>query len=235
MKKNYFFTSAVILFVVFVTACTSSRTDRDTIANLKSSFNSENYTSDRYNAFSEKAVKEGYLQVAKLFKALSVAESIHAKKFKAVLESAGINMEKSDPDYKVESTEINLKNAIQEEIMDIDFIYPGYVKESANSPLTKANSAFSSVWEAEKTHKKLLALIYDILMTNEKNKDGKVISSVPSRKNLDKIESLFSETDYYISPADGKVYDSMEYTENCLLCNSPNANYIMISESDLKR
>lgn len=230
MKKKIIIKAVAIFFVagIFV-GCKNVNPDKDTVANLKTSLISEYYTSARYNAFSDKAEKEGYMQIAKLFKALSVAESVHARNFKNILDSAGVKTDNVVPGFLVGSTEINLENAIKEEIMDIDSIYPGYIKQSNNSPLIKANQTFSSVWEAEKTHKDLLVMIYDILMTNLIKVNEVAVTSAPASENLVTIGNLFSKTNYYVCPVDGRVFDSTDITDKCSLCTTPRSNFIIIN------
>jgi len=229
MKKNDLITITIIIGIGLFTACSNSKPDTETISNLKASLNSENYTSARYNAFSDKAIKEGYMQIGKLFKALSIAESVHAKNFKNVLDSIGVKIEKTNPNYVVESTEKNLQNAIKEEIMDIDSIYPNYIKQSNNSSIKQANHTFTQVWEAEKTHKNMLVMIYDKLMTEELKINNVTVASAPSNKNISNIEELFSKTDYYVCPVDGCISDSTGLMEKCSVCETPKNNNITIN------
>ena len=229
MKKLHKYEYVIIVLLLgFIAICTKTKPDTKTIENLKVSLLSEYYTSARYNAFSEKATNEGYFQIAKLFKALSTAESIHARNFKRVLDQSGIKIEKKEPGYLVESTEKNLQKSIEEEIMDIDSIYPTFIEQSINSDISQANDVFTFVWQAEKTHKNLLMLIYDLLMTTEIKINEVAVSSAPSRENLSKIENLFSKTDYYVCPIDGKVFDNTDITDKCSLCNTSQMNFILI-------
>jgi rubrerythrin len=229
MKKNIILVAALLIASCLYTACTKSKPDNETIDNLKSSLISENFTSARYTAFSEKAERDGYLQIAKLFKALSMAESVHARNFKKVLDDAGVKIEKSNPEFIVESTEKNLQNAIEEEIMDVDSVDPVFIKQSANSEIKQANDVFTFVWEAEKTHKDLLVMIYDILMTKEIHENGIAVASAPASENLSTIEDLFSKTDYYVCPIDGRVFDSTNLSEKCGLCSTTREKFIKIN------
>lgn len=219
---------ALLLVFGFITSCNKAETDTNTMSNLKASLVSEYYTNARYNAFAEKAEKEGYFQIAKLFKALSVAESVHARNFKQVLDLAGVRTEKHVPDYIVESTEKNLQSAIEEEVMDIDSIDPGYIEQSFNSQIKQANDVFTFVWEAEKTHKNLLVFIYDLLMTNEVKENGVTVASAPSKASLSNIEDLFLKTNYYVCPMDGRVYDTSNIAEKCSICLTPKSKFIVI-------
>jgi rubrerythrin len=219
---------ALLLVFGFITSCNKAETDTNTLSNLKASLVSEYYTSSRYNAFAEKAEKEGYFQIAKLFKALSVAESVHARNFKQVLDLAGVKTEKHVPAYLVESTEKNLKSAIEEEVMDIDSIYPSYELQSIGSDIRQANDVFNYVWQAEKTHKDLLMLIYDVLMTSEIKENGVAVSSAPSKESLSQIEDMFSKTNYYVCPMDGRVFDTSNIADKCNFCLTSRSKFIVI-------
>lgn len=230
MKTKYVI-KIVILFLAtgFWISCTDTKPDKETVANLKTSLISEYYTNARYNAFSEKAEKEGYSQIGKLFKALATAESIHARNFKNILYSLGEKTDHFIPDYIVGSTQNNLQNAIEEEVMDIDSIYPHYIKQSDNSALKQANQTFNFVWEAEKTHKDLLVMIYDILMTKVIKVNEVAVASAPENNNLKVIDDLFAKTDYYVCPLDGRIFDSTNVNEKCSLCKTPKSDFIIIN------
>ena len=49
-----------------------------TLENLKTAFAGESQANRKYLAFAAKAEKEGYPQIAKLFRAAAEAETIHA-------------------------------------------------------------------------------------------------------------------------------------------------------------
>jgi len=229
MKKSIIFSLAVLIITGFFTACSKINTDEKTIANLKSSLSYNIYAANMYDAFAEKASEEGYQQIAKLFKAMSLAEGVHAKNIKDVLESARIQTEKHVTHLLVESTEKNLQKAIQEEIMNIDIFYPRYIRQSINSGVDQANHIFSTVWEAEKTYKNILVLFYDQLMTKVVKTNRASIASAPQKENLSKIEDLFSKSDYYVCPADGRVLNNHDVTRACALCHISKSNFLAIN------
>ena len=70
--------------------------------NLKDAFAGESQANRKYLAFGEKAGKEGYAQVAKLFRAAAAAETVHAHAHLRTLKGVG-------------STADNLKEAISGE------------------------------------------------------------------------------------------------------------------------
>ncbi len=69
--------------------------------NLKEAFAGESQANRKYLAFAEKAEKEGYSQVARLFRAAAAAETVHALNHLKALKAIG-------------GTADNLKEAIAE-------------------------------------------------------------------------------------------------------------------------
>jgi hypothetical protein len=64
----------------------------NTIKNMQEAYKGEITAIAKYTAFSKKAEQEGYSQIALLYKAVAVAESIHAKNHKAVIEASGASV-----------------------------------------------------------------------------------------------------------------------------------------------
>jgi rubrerythrin len=85
------------------------------IENLKEAFAGESQANRRYLAFAQKAEKEGYMQVAKLFRAAAEAETIHALNH---LRIAG----------EIKTTTENLNTAVSGETFEFKERYPQYVK-----------------------------------------------------------------------------------------------------------
>ena len=67
--------------------------------NLKEAFAGESQANRKYLAFAEKAEKEGYSQVARLFRAAAAAETVHALNHLKALKA-------------IQATADNLKEAI---------------------------------------------------------------------------------------------------------------------------
>jgi len=81
--------------------------------NLKSAFAGESQAHLKYIVFSEKAEKEGLKNVARLFKAISFAEKIHA----------GVHLRNLGG---IKSTAENLDTAIAGETFEVEEMYPAY-------------------------------------------------------------------------------------------------------------
>ena len=85
--------------------------------NLMAAFAGESQANRKYLAYGKQAEKEGFPQVAKLFRAAAEAETIHAH---AHLRSAG----------KIGDTMANLKDAISGETYEFTKMYPDMIKDA---------------------------------------------------------------------------------------------------------
>jgi rubrerythrin len=113
-----------------------------TTKNLEEAFAGESQANRKYLAFAEKADKEGYTQVARLFRAAAEAETVHAH---AHLRTLG----------RIRTTEENLKDAIDGETHEFTKMYPAMIEEARNEGEKDALRVFSYANEVEKVHANL--------------------------------------------------------------------------------
>ena len=107
--------------------------------NLKDAFAGESQANRKYLAFAKQADKEGYTQVAKLFRAAAEAETVHAHTHLRTF--GGIN-----------STADNLQEAINGETYEFTSMYPEMIKTAEAEDEKKALRSFSWANEVEKIH-----------------------------------------------------------------------------------
>lgn len=105
-------------------------------------FAGESQANRKYLAYSKKAEMDGKLNAAKLFKAASDAETLHALKH---FEVAG----------KISSTADNLKDAVAGETHEYKDIYPDFVKEAEAAGNKAALMSFTFAMKAEEVYAKL--------------------------------------------------------------------------------
>jgi rubrerythrin len=110
--------------------------------NLKTAFAGESQANRRYLAFSKKAEKDGYPQIAKLFRAVAEAETIHAHAHLRMMKGIG-------------STADNLKEAISGETHEFSEMYPKMIEEAAAEGEKAAERIFNYANEVEKIHANL--------------------------------------------------------------------------------
>ena len=107
--------------------------------NLKDAFAGESQANRKYLAFAKQADKEGYPQIAKLFRAAAEAETVHAHTHLRTF--GGIN-----------STADNLQEAINGETYEFTSMYPEMIKTAEKEDEKKALRSFSWANEVEKIH-----------------------------------------------------------------------------------
>jgi len=125
-----------------------------TLDNLQAAYNGESNANARYIAFAEKADKEGYGQVASLFRAAAKSESVHASGLsKAIKElKAEPKADLKKPDVK--STKENLAAALKGESYESEKMYPGFIKQAEADKNTFAGKVFHGAQMAEIEHAK---------------------------------------------------------------------------------
>jgi rubrerythrin len=113
-----------------------------TTDDLKAAFAGESQANRRYLAFAKKAEEEGYPQIAKLFRAVAHAETVHAlNHFRALGE--------------VKTTADNLKAAMGGENYEVNSMYPDFMHDAEVDQDRKALNSFRWAIEAEKVHEML--------------------------------------------------------------------------------
>jgi len=122
---------------------------------LKEAFAGESQANRKYLAFAEKADKEGFPQVAKLFRAAAASETVHAHNHLRVMKG-------------IKSTTDNLKAAIEGENYEFTKMYPEFIKAAQKEGKKDAENSFYLANEVEKIHHKLYETA---LKSIEKGKD----------------------------------------------------------------
>ena len=126
---------------------------------LKEAFAGESQANQKYRAFAKQAEKDGFTNIAKLFRTTAEAERIHAEGHLRALDM-------------VATTAENLRAAIDGETYEFTEMYPPMV-EQATSDGHKASTMFKFAVDAEEVH----AQIYT-----------KAIEAVKAGKDLDVSE-----------------------------------------------
>jgi rubrerythrin len=116
--------------------------ENKTLANLMEAFAGESQANRKYTAYAKKAEQEGKLNAAKLFRAASDAETLHALKH---FEVAG----------KIGSTAENLKDAVAGETYEYKDMYPDFVKVAEEEGNKAALMSFTFAMKAEEVHARL--------------------------------------------------------------------------------
>ena len=128
-----------------------------TLENLQTAYNGESDANARYLAFAVQADKEGYGEVASLFRAAARAEKIHAMNHAAVIEEIGVTPKADVKTPVVKSTRENLEEAIKGETYERDTMYPDFLKQARTDRNTRAVRTLNLAKSAESEHAKLYA------------------------------------------------------------------------------
>jgi rubrerythrin len=107
--------------------------------NLKDAFAGESQANRMYLAFAKQAEKDGYSQVAKLFRAAAAAETVHAH---AHFRAMGA----------IKKTEENLQTALKGEGFEFQQMYPKFLAEAQVEENKQAVVSFKYALAVEEIH-----------------------------------------------------------------------------------
>ena len=170
-----------------------------TVKDLLIAFESESNAHAKYTAYAAKADAEGLHGTASLLRATARSEEIHAKNHARLIRQLGGEPAAQIQALEVRTTLENLKEALSDEIYEVDSMYPRLL---ANTRGTNNSAAQTFTWalEAEKTHTGLLS------EEIEKMKTGSADSSNGTA------------LDFYVRAVCGKVSQFAE-PGWCWVCN----------------
>jgi rubrerythrin len=121
--------------------------------NIKEAFAGESQASQKYRAFANKAERDGFPNVAKLFRTASAAEQIHAEGHLKAMDGVG-------------TTADNLQAAIDGETHEFTEMYPPMI-ELAEADEHKAKRMFNYAAKAEAVHAKIYKMALEAVARGE--------------------------------------------------------------------
>lgn len=188
-----------------MTGVASAKVSPQTIENLNAAFQGESNAANRYGQFAAKADAEGHAQVAKLFRAAAVAESVHRDAHKqAILDLGGqvanFQLEAVTPGTTAE----NLQGAIKGESYERDTMYPGFIATAKADEARPAIRAMELARTAEAGHAKLY------------------------QQALDQLGKPGAPVDYYVCQVCGLTVTELP-AKNCSSCHRPKDEYKKIA------
>jgi rubrerythrin len=179
-----------------------------TAANLQSAFGGESMAHMRYKIWADKADKDGFPNVARLFRAVSRAEQAHATgHFRVLADVSGPAAVTAGGGFGLGSTAENLAGAIEGETFEINEMYPAYL---AVAQAQDEKGAVRSITYAEAAEK-----IHAAMFTEAKQ-------SVDAGKDYD-IGTI------QICALCGHTMAANEAPENCPVCGARKNLYIAFS------
>ena len=187
----------------------------DTASVLQNAYRAELTAHKRYVRFCEKALNEGYPNIAYLFRAFSASEKIHANNYEGILNSLGKQI---DPDreilFNVEDTKTNLRASAKSELEKIREDYLGFLTRLEKEGHDEAIMSCMYSWKSHKQHEKKINEIHRYA--------GVFFGSVAN-----KIEDL--RLDFYVCRVCGSTIDQAPVSP-CDICNRSRSNYRRIEK-----
>jgi rubrerythrin len=110
-----------------------------TADNLQAAFAGESQANRKYLAFAKKAEQDGFPQIAKLFRAVAEAETVHAHAHFRVMGG-------------IQDTAANLQAAIDGEDYEVKTMYPEFLEEAIKEGSKPAEMSFKHALAVEKIH-----------------------------------------------------------------------------------
>ena len=126
--------------------------------NLQEAFAGESQANRRYIFFADKADKEGYPQIARLFRAAAEAETVHARNHFNAMDGVG-------------STKANLNAGIIGEHHEFTAMYPRFIEQARADQYRRAEVTFDWANKVEEIHHGLFEAVLKGLDSGESMKD----------------------------------------------------------------
>ncbi len=182
----------------------------ETILALQMAYASELQAHLNYLRYAEKARLDNYPAIAHLFISFATSESFHARNFKQILSDLGVQgIELPKLEVKVSSTRVNLRNALDYELKDIDQRYPRVYEKSKPDDHEEAIRNIIYAWDSEKQHRDLIRMV--------RSGTG-IFFGILSKK----IEG--ASVQYFVCQVCGSTMIELP-TDRCPICNSQASRY----------
>ncbi|HIE30529.1 TPA: rubrerythrin family protein [Candidatus Poribacteria bacterium] len=124
-----------------------------TASGLRSAFGGESQAHIRYRVYANKAERDGFKNVARLFTAISFAEWVHAQNhFRTMRDVGGDFAVTSMAGFGLASTSDNLQVAINGEAFEVNEMYPAYRAVAELQEEKRAHQTFDWALKSEMTH-----------------------------------------------------------------------------------
>ena len=134
--------------------------------NLLTAFAGESQARTRYSFFESIARKEGYEQIAAVFRETSDNEKEHAKLFFDHLKGGIVEITASYPAGVAGSTQVNLLSAANGEKLEWGTIYPGFAEIAEKEGFGIIAHTFRQVAKVEAYHERRYLKLYGNLDNN---------------------------------------------------------------------
>ena len=131
----------------------------ETEQNLQEAFAGESQANCRYLFFAKKADKDGYPQVARLFRAAADAETVHARNHFNTMDGVG-------------STRANLTAASMGEHYEFTSMYPPFIEKAKEENNKRAQVTFEYANEVEQIHHEHFEKVLEAVKAGQQLKEA---------------------------------------------------------------
>ncbi len=122
--------------------------------NLLASFAGESQARARYTLFAQKAIEEGYEQIAEIFLATAEQELSHAKQFFSLLEGGTVEITAAYPAGVVSDTKTNLAEAAAGEREEWGELYSSFADVAMQEGFPQIAALYRNISKVEQMHEK---------------------------------------------------------------------------------
>ncbi len=201
-----FFRLMLLLSIAALFCYCSGSKPKKSVENLKSAFNQESVTAEKYSRFAQKALQEGFDTISQLFIAAAKSEIIHASNYVKVIQKYGGNVGAAEiASFEVKTTAENLQSAINGETFKVLTMYSGFIRDAENEKAPDAAKSFTWASDSEKKHLKYFRqAMATIVNGNETN--------LPYT--------------WLICPTCGNTYNTTDVKEMCDFCLNKQENFV---------
>ena len=173
--------------------------------NLLAAFAGESQARNRYTYFGSVARKEGYEQIAAIFREAAANEKEHAEVFFGYLEGGEVEITAGYPAGIVGDTLANLRAAAAGEKLEWSTLYPDFEEVASDEGFSEVAASLREIAEVEEYHERR----YNILA--KRVADGEVF------KRAEPIKWKCGNCGY--------VHEGTEAPKVCPACQHPQAYY----------
>lgn len=135
--------------------------------NLLASFAGESQARSRYTLFAEKALEEGYHQIANVFLETAEQELSHAKQFFSLLEGGVVEVKAGYPAGVVGTTELNLAEAAAGEREEWSDLYATFAQVAEEEGFPKIANLYRVIAKVEVMHEQRYLALLDRMKKGE--------------------------------------------------------------------
>lgn len=148
---------ALVGSVLLLTVAAGADSPQGTLGNLQVACSREASARATYEGYARQADAEGYLGVAALFRASSIAEGVHAESHAAVIRRMGAVPKATGTAASPRSTLENLAEALKGEAFERETLYPAFIKAARAEGNKEALQSFTFAKTAEREHAHLFS------------------------------------------------------------------------------